>query len=93
MRSVIARRFDHTRQQSAFRQCQFLRALLKIGVGGGFNAVGPAAKINHVEVALEDVVLLHAPLELQGQYRFLRFAGERFFAAQVREFDQLLRDG
>ena len=30
---------------------------------------------------------------MQGQDRLLRFAGERFFAAQVREFDQLLRDG
>src|SRR5262249_10731355 len=64
-----------------------------VGLGGGLDAVGVAAEVAGVEVALEDLVLGLVLVQLDGDEEFLGLAGDRLFLGQVVVLDVLLGDG
>ena len=44
-------------------------------VGGGVDAVGPAAEINRIEIRAQDLLLIHLPVDLDGHDGLLELAG------------------
>ena len=66
----------------------------EVGLAGGGHAVGAAAEVDGVEIALEDVLLRHLPLELDAQHRLVDLAGDRLLAGEVEGgLHVLLGDG
>ena len=93
VRRVSDRRFDHARQQRGLGDRQLIRALGIIRLRGGLDPVCARAEIHGVDVRFQNFPLIHDPLQPERQNRFARLAANRFFTGQVRQFNQLLRDG
>src|SRR5690606_7708602 len=71
----------------------FADALLEKDLGGRFDAVGPVAKVDDIEVAFEDLVFGVFPLDLDGQQQLFKLARPGAVVGEKSEFGQLLRDG
>ncbi len=67
--------------------------LAEVRLGGGLDAVGVAAEVAGVQVALEDVVLALLAVQFDRDEELLRLPAEGLFLAQVVVLDVLLGDG
>lgn len=67
--------------------------LAVVRLGGGLDAVGVAAEVAGVEVALEDVVLAHLAVEFDRDEELFDLADDGLFLAQVVVLHELLGDG
>ncbi len=63
-----------------------------VGLGGGLDAVGVAAEVAGVEVALEDLRLGLVAVEFDRDEELLHLAGDGLFLAQVVVLHVLLSD-
>ena len=65
----------------------------EVGLGRRLDPVGTATEVDGVQVALEDVVLVVATLELDGERRLPQLAGEGAVVADEDVLHVLLGDG
>ncbi len=89
---VAVGRVDDRGEGGALLDVQLLRRGAEVGAGGGLDAVGPPPEVDRVEVPLEDLLLLHLPLDLEGEDRLLGLAGPGAVLAEVEDLDVLLGD-
>ncbi len=88
----VARRVQHGREQRALRHVEVLDVDAVVRLRGGLDAVGAAAEVDGVEVALQDLLFGQLLLDLQRQDCFLRLARVALLAGQVGDLDVLLGD-
>ncbi len=79
-------------QVGALGGVQLVDVLAVVRLGGGLDAVGVAAEVAGVEVALEDLVLAHLAIQLDRDEELLALAGDRLFLVQVVVLHILLGD-
>ncbi len=89
---VLAGGLDDGGEVGALLQGELVRVDAVEGLGRGLDAVGVAAVEVGVQVPDEDVVLLHAPVDLEGDHQFPELARRRLVLRQVVVLDVLLGD-
>ena len=83
---------DDAGQHCAFPEGEPLRGLVEERLGGRLDAVGAAAEVDRIEVALEDLALGLLTLELQGDEGLLHLALEGALLGEIEDLDVLLSD-
>ena len=81
------------RQHGGLRRRQFLQVLAEIDLGRRGEAVGALAKVNLVDVQLENLVLAEIVLDLEGQQHLQHLAGDGLLAGQEEIARHLLGNG
>ncbi len=89
---VVAGRLEDGREVRALLQGQLVDVDAVVGLGGGLDAVRAAPEVAGVQVTGEDLVLLHVPVDLEGDHQLLELAGRRLVLVQVEVLDVLLGD-
>ena len=92
-RRIVIRALRDAGEHRALVEREVLDILAEVRAGSGLHAVSPLAKINLVEVELEDFRLRVLALKLESQEYFLNLALECAVLRQIRIFGELLRDG
>ena len=72
---------------------EFADGFAVVHLGGGFCPIGPVAKIDLVQVKLENLFLAEYPLNLNGQHDFVEFAQEALVTAEEEVTRHLHGDG
>ncbi len=93
MRRIGRRGLQNACEQSALGKRQLGGVHAEIALRRGFDAVIPAAEVDAVQIAGQNLVLAEKLLKPVGEDRFVDLAVERLFGGQVRQLDELLRDG
>ncbi len=86
------RRVQDRREHRALLDGEVLGVLVEVRLRRGLDAVGAAAEVDGVQVALEDLVLGLLALDLQRHERLLHLAGEGALLGEVEDLDVLLGD-
>ncbi|OQC23182.1 MAG: hypothetical protein BWX71_02150 [Deltaproteobacteria bacterium ADurb.Bin072] len=81
------------RKHGHLRKFELPAFLAEIAETCRLDPVGPASKIDPVEVEVQDLVLGEGPFDAQGQHDLPEFAGYGLFAGEQVGPDHLLRDG
>jgi hypothetical protein len=87
------RRVQDRGEDGALLDGEVLGVLVEVGLRRRLDAVGAAAEVDGVQVALQDLVLGLLPLDLQRHERLLHLAGEGALLGEVEDLDVLLGDG
>ena len=74
-------------------QVEILRGASKIKLRGLFDAIDPGAKLDDVDIDLEDPILREVSLEFSGEQRFLDLAAQGAIDAEPQVPRGLLGDG
>ena len=93
---VHGRRLRKSAQRRRLGEREVLRVLVEVGDGGGLDAVCAVAKVDRVEVHVQDLLLREHLLHLDGDVGLAHLALERHVELLVREdrvSHQLLGDG
>ena len=90
---VVAGGVEQGGEVGALTGVQVFDVLAVVGVGGGLDAVGVAAEVAGVEVALQDLVLALLAVELDRDEELLGLADDGLLLAEVVVLDVLLGDG
>ena len=91
---VVGRgRLGQAGQHGGLGHGQLLQRLAEVDLAGRGKAVGPVPQEDLVHVDLQDLVLGHQGLDLEGQQDLVDLAGEGLFGAEVEIARQLHRDG
>ena len=93
MRRIGGGRLDGCGQRGALRERELRSVDAEVRAGGGLDAVGAAAKVDRVEIQLEDLVLAVCMLDLQSERDFLELSANCLFGAQMGQLGELLGDG
>ncbi len=88
----VVRRVQDRGEHRRLGDGELLGGLVEVGVGRGLDAVGAAAEVDGVQVALEDRRLGLLLLHLQGEERLLDLARKGALLAEVEDLDVLLGD-
>ena len=91
-RVVLRRVVEHRRQHRRLPEAELARRVVEERLGRCLDAVGAAAEVDGVEVALEDLLLVQLLLDLERDDRFLDLALVALLARQVEDLDVLLGD-
>ncbi len=83
---------ENARQDGGLLEVEVLGRDVEVGHRGGLDAVGAAAEVDGVEVALEDLLLALLALELQGEEGLLELALEGPLLGEVEDLHVLLGD-
>ena len=86
------RRVQDRREHRALLDGEVLGVLVEVRLRRGLDAVGAAAEVDGVQVALQDLVLGLLALDLQRHERLLHLAGEGALLGEVEDLDVLLGD-
>ena len=89
---VAAGRSDDGRQRCGLTEGQLVGRNPVVGLGRRLDAVGAASEVDGVEVVLEDLVLGHRGIELEGQDELLDLARERAVLGEESVLRVLLGD-
>jgi hypothetical protein len=88
----VVRVVDDAREHRGLLEVELGGLDAEVRPGGGLDAVGAAAEVDGVEVALEDLLLGDVALELQGDEGLLDLAREGLLLGEVEDLHVLLRD-
>ena len=91
-RVVLRGVVEHGGEHGGLAQVEVLGRVVEVGLGGGLDAVGAAAEVDGVEVALEHLFLAQLLLDLQRHDRLADLALVALLAGQVEDLDVLLGD-
>ncbi len=91
-RVVERRGVDDRGQGRALRDAQLADVLVEVRLGGGLDAVGPAAVVDGVEVVLEDLILALLLVDLDGDDDLLELPGQRAVRGEEVVLHVLLGD-
>ena len=92
-RIVVIGVIGRTGQHGAFPDAQVTQVFAEISLGSDLDAVIVFAQEDRVQVALQDLVLCIAVLQLQGKVSLLDFPLIALFRRKQGVFDQLLCNG
>lgn len=85
--------FGNTRNDGAFGEVEMACAFVEVESGGFFNAVAKAAKVDLIEVKVEDLFFFEVLFELSGEHGLSDLSGVKLIGGQQEGFDDLLSDG
>jgi hypothetical protein len=91
-RVVLRRVVEHGGEDGGLAEVQVLGRVVEVGLGGGLDAIGAAAEVDGVEVALEDLLLAELLLDLQRDDGLADLALVALLAGEVEDLDVLLGD-
>ncbi len=92
-RVVQARALEQRREERGLARVEFTDVLAVVGLRGPLDAVRTAPEPARVEVALQDLVLAHPVVELEGDHGLGELPAHRLVLVQVDVLDVLLGDG
>ena len=90
---IIVRRLRQGGQIGDLRRRQFIHRFVEVVQRRRRDTVGAVAKIDFVEIKLEDAILGQGPFDAEGEYRLLDFPFYRDFVAQQEILRHLLSHG
>src|SRR5690606_8054072 len=90
---VLDRVADDPGEHRRLADVQLLDGHAEVGLGRGLDPVGVVAEVDGVQVAGEDLLLGHLPLEPLREHDLLDLAVERLLLREQLELHQLLGDG
>ena len=89
---VVVRGADDGRKHRAFCGGEVFCVLAEVKFGGAGDAVARVPEIDRIQVHFQDLIFRVPLFELSGEFYFAEFSYKRFFARQLRVFDELLAD-
>lgn len=92
-RRVARGRLEQSGQKRGLAHRQILGTLVEIPLRGRFDAIGPAAEIDAVQIQGEDLFLGEFQLQPDGQHQFLHLAAHILIRRQEQVLGQLLGQG
>lgn len=93
IRIITGGRLGQSGQERGFGKFKIPRSFSEINLRGRFNPISAVAKINMIEIEIQNFLFRKGTVDLIGQDGFLDFAAVTFFRGQIEGLGDLLRNG